>query len=558
MVAFQNWNAALEKLVSAIDQYRDTLVALEAAFHKPHEHFPNAFSLEETIVNIYERRTLISSKVDELYELNVCLERIRNRSRTQVPINTLPPEVLAHIFSLACGSSCFARPERSVLGHSIRETPQTLLALTRVCSDWRRTTIDSPGLWSHIDIYQGQTASGRVGLGDLQDSDSLSLSPPAPRLHFPSIVPDASLWIDRARNAPLSVHISSDSPKNNVPQDCLRWMFPRLSAATSLSIGPTESAEWLTSILDLWMILVPSGNLRSLTILGPDVFPNSLRLGWTEQSPGMVVFQPLAAPIRSLRLHGAYFDWDSPVYRGLVEIKMSGMGYNTTVTREQMVIILRACPELRILQLVGTSVLEELQASCDPVPLSKLEVLDLARMRSRSLKEIMPIIDPGPGELSVRVDFQDTEEGIQALQSFFSRSNVVRLCLHIFDLSQADLTGHLTLLSNLRVLLLDLGTSLDPSSQEWKLNALVDALGRPNSTICPHLRTLYLIGGEPRVEIVKRVVESCGIERLRILPLYRAKGKEVERWSQPVAQDTKYQEHVDLKELVEDWYDHMW
>lgn len=531
MALFQSYEWAFKQLDSAIDHYRDTLVALETSVARPHEHFPTTFGLDDAISNVCERHQSIRLKIEKFFQVNIHLDRIHNRSRKLVSIAILPPETLARIFAIGCGFSCFACPTLSVFGRSIREPPRTLLALTQVCSDWRRIAIDTPSLWSHIDIYRSH-----------RDSECM--------------IPNASLWLDRARNTPLSVHISTYTSQNTMSWSRLRPIFARLSAATSLSIGPTQHAHWPINTLKLWMASVTPSNLRSITILGSE--RDNLKLWQTRESPDQEAIGAFLAPIRSLRLHNAYFCWDSPVYRGLVDLKISGMRHGVFVLEGEMVTILSACPVLRVLQLVGINILEEHHATYDPVPLHKLEVLDVSGMMPGYLKTMLSIIDPEQCELSVRVNLQDTQEGIQDLQSFFGRSNIVRLFLHGSDKDLVGLAEHLASLQNLRVLLFDLNSNLQPSREEAKLSALADTLGNPTSTPCPHLRTLYLINGELRSETVKTVVESCNIQKLRILSAYRGTDEEIKQWPQWFTQDTKRQSDVDPKALVEDWYEHMW
>lgn len=534
MEAYSNWEAALGPLISAIDHYCDTFVALETAIATPQEYFPTTFSLEEVISNVSEKRTAIMRKIIEFHRVNIRLDRIHNRSRKQVSINALPPEILARIFTLACGSSCFSCSPLTVLGYSLRQRPKTLLALTRVCSDWREITINAPSLWSHIDIRRSRPGSN-------------------------CMIPNASLWLERAQNMPLSVHISTYPPKEVISRTRLRKIFSRFDAVSSLAIGPTESSRWVTDTLTLWATVVQPGNLRALTIVGSDNAREKLRLRWTESTAGQDYPSAFLAPIRSLCLRRAYFNWDSPAYHGLVDLRLSGMRGEVCFSIGQIAGILAACPELHVLQLHSIAIGSGMRDSDESIPLNRLEVFDVTGMPPQSLELLLPIIAPGPGELSVRVDIQYREASIQALRSLFSRSNIVRLFLQSYTSQHADVAEQLTPLNNLRVLLVDPNFPTQTSREDIKLNAFLEYLSRTDSRFCPQLRTLYLINGKFSTEAVKKVVEARGIQRLRILSCYREEPeKDIDNWWQSFAPDMKRQLDVDLKALAEDWYEHMW
>ena len=144
MVVLQKWKAARDDLIDAIDAYLDTTIALESAIAKPWGHFSTDADLEEAIYVVHKKRKSVESRIEDLYDAEIYLDKIRNRSKQRVPINSLPLEILTSIFTLACSSG---RPEDASLsffGTPVRPTPKTLLALTRVCSDWRKIVTNIP------------------------------------------------------------------------------------------------------------------------------------------------------------------------------------------------------------------------------------------------------------------------------------------------------------------------------------------------------------------------------------------------------------------------------
>ncbi|EUC55368.1 F-box-like domain protein, putative [Rhizoctonia solani AG-3 Rhs1AP] len=71
------------------------------------------------------------------------MNRILSNVRTTV--NSLPPEILFRIFHLVLSSQPCAK----------RDYPYPIV-LSHVCSRWRDITLNSPSLWSHLDIATSQ------------------------------------------------------------------------------------------------------------------------------------------------------------------------------------------------------------------------------------------------------------------------------------------------------------------------------------------------------------------------------------------------------------------
>ena len=65
------------------------------------------------------------------------------------PINTLPLEILAHIFSMLIFDDQV--PKAFLPDLSVREQPHAWIAVTHVCRHWRETAMAFPFLWSTID-----------------------------------------------------------------------------------------------------------------------------------------------------------------------------------------------------------------------------------------------------------------------------------------------------------------------------------------------------------------------------------------------------------------------
>ncbi|KAF8595043.1 hypothetical protein BDV93DRAFT_121691 [Ceratobasidium sp. AG-I] len=228
-----------------------------------------------------------------------------------------------------------------------------------------------------------------------------------------------------------------------------------------------------------------------------------------------------------------------------------------------MVGILSACPELRILRLQNMTFWNHELVHYEPVPLKHLEVLDVTGLKPDGFAVLLPILAPGPGELSLRVNLTSRDDDSEALTAFFLRSNIVRLFLQGWERRRFRLAQHLNPLKNLRVLVFDLNNDSEPMDGEQKLDVLIDPPNCDNAALCssqwPQLRTLYLINGKISPDTVRSVVESCRIQKLRIASCHMdGLDEEVEQWFQSVVQDVRCDLGLDRRILVRDWYKHMW
>ena len=202
-----------------------------------------------------------------------------------------------------------------------------------------------------------------------------------------------------------------------------------------------------------------------------------VRLG--PQTLGQEKTHAFLTPICFLQLHNTCFDWDSPVYHSLVELQMGFLEDSDCPSVEQMAAILSACPELRVLRLQAMTVWNYERVYFEPVPLNHLTMLDLMGMRARGLKVLLPILAPGPGELSLRTNMAYDLEVEQTPQSFFSHSYVVWLFIQGTSVDRDFIRRHITLLKDLRVLIFDLDLQAESHGGDAKLAALVEL---PDST----------------------------------------------------------------------------
>lgn len=255
------------------------------------------------------------------------------------------------------------------------------------------------------------------------------------------------------------------------------------------------------------------------------------------------------------------------MYYGLVELQIGHSKNQIPPTLAEMTNILSACPELRILVLQIMSIRTGSEVAYKLVPLNKLEVLDVIGMTSEGLQALLSILAPGPGELSVQIDMLSDVEGMQALQSFFARSNVVRLFLQCSGSSRERIQQHLLPLKNLRVLIFSLGAPENGLEgfipDDVTISALIDAPNDTESDRCsslwPKLRTLYFVNAFSTVDIIKRAAQSCRISKLRtMLCDFDISKKEFEEQLHPVVPDVLYEAFSEDFDWDVEWWEHLW
>jgi hypothetical protein len=369
---FQSWDTARKNLVDAIDHYLDMSIVLENAITHPFRQLFDNHSLEKIALAVHTDRKSVEPRNEKLKRAEFSLVKIHNRSKKLVPINSLPLELLTRFFTLACGAGCTWNSDQSIFGVATHQSQRTLLALTHVCVGWRNISIGTRSLWSHVDfIYHGPNDNG----------DNISNN--------------ARLWLERARDAPLSIHISMTSHYNKHMSTTFADILPHLQTASSFCIGPTRSERLLQEGLGFWLTNGAPGAVQTLSFLGADKARTRRKLhcDTTKLSRGRI--DSMLAPVKVLRLHNTYFDWGSAAYCSLVHLQLASLEVDVCPTIQEMLDILSACPDLHTLKLCTMSMWDCGQTCFKPVTLRKLRVLDFTGMRPDVFGVFLPLLLPG-------------------------------------------------------------------------------------------------------------------------------------------------------------------
>ncbi|KAG8702811.1 hypothetical protein FRC12_017573, partial [Ceratobasidium sp. 428] len=141
--ALNGWKTAHKSLINAIQTYVAASVVLSTACTEFPNRASQGFLVEDTLITIGSGLEDLEDKLDRV---RMSLTTMRNSSWRLVRANALPQEVLGYIFELSGG--CCVRDDDFSLHH-----------IVGVCAHWRRVAMDTPDLWTHVDVRPDASAN---------------------------------------------------------------------------------------------------------------------------------------------------------------------------------------------------------------------------------------------------------------------------------------------------------------------------------------------------------------------------------------------------------------
>lgn len=146
-----------------------------------------------------------------------------------VPVNRLPPEILAHIFS-------FVQPYSQGPPFPLPTTYNEWLKVTHVCQHWRTTALSFPRLWSHIHVRK--LLDRKIAVKNIK----------------------------RSAQSPLNVYCTILAPPLADEVNILSLVAEQMHRLQELHIHWTIAHE--TSLWDLIVPPSPAPNLEVLSLIG--------------------------------------------------------------------------------------------------------------------------------------------------------------------------------------------------------------------------------------------------------------------------------------------------
>ncbi|KAF8597673.1 hypothetical protein BDV93DRAFT_366874 [Ceratobasidium sp. AG-I] len=454
---FDEWKTSHTLLKNAIQRHLSACSALGALCVQS--------DLEESFVNSalteIDGDILAIPSMDEmLHRAQAHLLFAKNASR---PVNRLPAEILGYILALS-KTQCTRDLQ---LGVCQMDTTSV------VCVHWRNIALNTPYMWSHIDVSRD-----------------------------PRCLKDMLLLLERSRKSLIHVHLYEPETSSYIPLNPINLMqhlIPHMDRIASLDIGVSYGSRVL---FNSWLNNGSPNSTRSL-VINRHLDESLIILDEEYMDLNLYEIEHYSQILLSLRilcLRNAMFAWDSPAYCGLVDLRLdfTQLRSNPSISQSALACILASSPGLVILKVKHLVVTPS--PGWDQPTITRLdclEVLNLVEDSPGCVSLLLPLIAPPQrtGYLSVGIIIHTTKRSTLALKDFFGRSCITTLSLAQYSVS-SKIKRVMPLLVNLTKLeRLILSAYVDPPSSGSVLSAA--------SSIQPyHLKELYLVSCATSLETI--------------------------------------------------------
>ncbi|KAG8777676.1 hypothetical protein FRC12_000262 [Ceratobasidium sp. 428] len=317
------------------------------------------------------------------------------------PTNSLPPEILACIFTQA---SC--RCDSYLDYDDIPSPILNPISCSAVCKHWRQVAVSHQSLWTHIDLVV-----------NVIDKDGKYYSP--------------EVWLERSRGAPLSVQVLQPrfplndeyleqeeeesmtialpdpdqvpAPMVNRLVNFLTPLMPQVRSLTTFLSYPYEST--LKLLLDCWKTYGTPGQAKALKTLS-----NMELAHITIRSPK--AYTSFLESLEVLHLHNTVLkSWSSFLFPNLIEFKTSVGEGEWSIALPKLAGILSSCPKLQRLSLNGLRVKPFPTSRPKPILLQDLRELRISGYgdthetdrAATTLEYVLDMIIPGQDALDLEL-----------------------------------------------------------------------------------------------------------------------------------------------------------
>ncbi|CAE6363359.1 unnamed protein product [Rhizoctonia solani] len=483
---------ALDRYLKACSSIRDYYLKCESF-----SVIPNILSQR-----VASEASIVSGLGLKLQAARATINWARNCSNHLVPVNTLPPEVLSRIFQYALGPNNIGNMHRHPRLNRTSDSRNTISSevLSHVCSYWRKVALNSPHLWTRIDLSPCRAVSANL----LPRSENFAL---------------------RAGGMPLEIYVTDpigDWPSSATLNHFIEAVAPRIRSL-DLRIFQTIRTDTYRNTLSACLTHCAPGTFTTLiTTREPDslastyVFFDIPDLDISEHSVGFyqqmytMANEAVLLSIKKMCLHAFYPFWTSKAYHGLVELRVTPRTSTVSISESHLRGILQASPSLRILEFALEIVLPLPEGSAAPVRLDHLEVLNIRLMKHTFIPTFLGTISPGPRPLQLSLSSAPNEDDHRlplqtsaAIYTFFANTNVA--VLHANDFNKDEVVGILKLCPHLQTLSWDgYNASSEPESDELVSHQ--------------RLQSLYMIQCEIELDVFPRWIN---LPTLKNLVFYR-------------------------------------
>ncbi|QRV81949.1 F-box-like domain protein [Ceratobasidium sp. AG-Ba] len=379
----------------AVECFLDESISLDSMLQQPEAR--SWAGLENSLLTVSESIASMDECDAQIRMTRPTLLKMRNRSATLVPLNRLPTEVVAHIL-------LYLNLDRDAPDRygSCKGREQSCIPLANLLSASQLTSrlvAAAPSVWSDLDLIIG-------------------------RDHSNAHMRYASYGLKYSGQLPLHVRVFGGTAIGFEVESLGNLLAPHASRIESLEL------VYSSSIVTRWLLLHVFKNVQYTILKRLDILD-----GRDSGSPNFFGdhIEGILRSLQVVRVTGPLAFFNRPTSCSITVLKVSFLNFRVLIpTLEQLTIVLRACPELRVLTLMGFVLRSGHSGTTNRATLPKLELLDLRGVTTPSVVGLVSRMKIGSRNLTFSMSFDPTmtRGDALALRDFFKNSSVTRLCLN--------------------------------------------------------------------------------------------------------------------------------
>ncbi|QRV80311.1 F-box-like protein [Ceratobasidium sp. AG-Ba] len=400
--ALDEWKIARMLLSQTIQSYVAACNTVRTAYTETVSECPrHSSATEEACATIDVALESLSFDEQTLYNARMSLGTVRNQSASLIRPNLLPPEILVRIFSLLRIRCVYDD------GFGIYDASAT-------CTRWRRIALDTPELWTHLDICP-KTPIGMI-----------------------------NTMLERTRSCLVHIHLREVEPQSTEAYPASQYKVEQIVSSLtthahriqSLDIGSHDDSRILTdAVFNLWLGRGRSTLPRTLLAYHHPANYNAIVTSLPGGAQNQTFVERLDGKGDSLiflhRLHlkAIMFDWSTGVYNHLVDLRIEFTPHKRgIISISQFAQILSAGTKISTLKLRYVVLAGPKDwTHGGPIILDSLRVLTLSHLSNQSMNALLPLLSLSASGAECAIAGFKFESIYNELAGFFIRSKITTL-----------------------------------------------------------------------------------------------------------------------------------